>query len=103
MDYLPHKEYPYRKCLIVGGDLINYTGDVGISTEDMITSKLLFNSVLSTKYSKLMVINNNIFYLNTPTYQYDYTRLPIGIIPQGIIDEYKLTNKVKNAFIMCEI
>ena len=35
--------------------------------------------------------------------RYDYTRLPITIIPQEIINEYHLMNKVKNGFIVCEI
>ena len=35
--------------LTVGGNLINFPGDVTTPTEDLITAKLIFNSVLSTK------------------------------------------------------
>ena len=86
VDYHPHKEYPYCKCCTLGGCLTNYPGDIGTPVVDMLTYKLLFNSVLSTPYAKLMVIDIKKFYLNTPMYQYEYIILPIGIIPQDIID-----------------
>ena len=35
--------------------------------------------------------------------QYEYMILPVYIIPQDIIDEYQIMNKVKNGFIVCEI
>ena len=35
--------------LNVGGNLINFPGDVTTPTADLITAKLIFNSVLSTK------------------------------------------------------
>ena len=54
VDYHPQKEEPYRRCLTVGGNLINYPGDIGNPTSDMIASKLIFNSVLSTPYAKFM-------------------------------------------------
>ena len=50
-----------------------------------------------------MVIGIKIFYLNMPMARYEYMRLPIDIIPQEIIDEYKLMDKVKNGFIMYKI
>ena len=69
----------------------------------MLTSKLLSNSILSMPYTKLMGIDINNFYLNTPMGHYEYTRIPIYITLQEIVDGYQLTNKVKNGFIMCEI
>ena len=59
LDYLPQKEYPYRKGLTEGRNLMNYPGDVGTTTSDMITSKLLFNSILLNIYTKLMVIEKS--------------------------------------------
>ena len=91
LDYLPQKEYPYQKGLTVGGNLMNYPGDVGTTTSDMITSKLLFNSILLNIYTKLMVIEKN--YLNTPMAGYEYMRLPIDIIMQEIVYEYQLMDK----------
>ena len=70
VDYFPRKEDPYQTRLTVGRNSINHPGDVGTSTADMLTSKLLFNSVLSTPYAKFMVIDIENFYLNTSMNQY---------------------------------
>ena len=40
--------------LTLGGNLINFPGDVTTPTADLITDKLIFNSVLSTKNAKFM-------------------------------------------------
>ena len=42
-----------------------------------------------------MVIDIENLYLDMPMDQYDYMRIPIDIIPQEIINEYQLMNKVK--------
>ena len=39
----------HRTRLTAGGNLINFPGDVTTHTADFITSKLILNSVLSTK------------------------------------------------------
>ena len=46
-DYFPQKEDPYHTEITVGGDLLNLLGGVGAPKEDMLTSKLLMNIVLS--------------------------------------------------------
>ena len=97
VDYLPHKEYPYHTHLTAGGNLINYPGNVVTPTAYMITSKLLFNSLLLTPYVKFMGTDMKIIYVNTPMDRYEYMRLPIKIIPQDIIDKYQLMNKLKMA------
>ena len=58
VDYLPQKEYPYRTRLTLGGNLINYHGDVGTPTTKMLVSKLLSDSVLLTPYAKFMGIDS---------------------------------------------
>ena len=48
----PQKSETYRTRLTVGGNLIPFPGDGTTPTADLITAKLIFNSVLSTKNSK---------------------------------------------------
>eukprot|EP00957_Ditylum_brightwellii_P039758 3010096-Ditylum_brightwellii.AAC.1 len=48
VDHCPQKKDPNRVQITIGGNLINYPGDVATSTADLITTKLLRNSVLST-------------------------------------------------------
>ena len=45
----PEKDEPNRTRFVVGGNRINYPGDVGTPTADMLLAKILFNSVISTK------------------------------------------------------
>ena len=62
----------------------------------MLTAKLIINRVMLPQYSKFRGTDKKI-YLIMPMSQYEYMRLPIDIIPQDIIDEYQLMNKVKMA------
>ena len=48
-DIRPQKEDQHRVRLTIAGQHIEYAEDVGTPTADMTTSKILFNSVLSTK------------------------------------------------------
>mgnify|MGYP000332240842 CR=1 FL=1 len=57
--------------LTVGGNLVDYPGDVSTKTADLTTAKILFNSVLSTPGAKFMGIDLKNFYLNTPLARYD--------------------------------
>ncbi len=42
-------EEPNRTRFVVGGDRINYPGEVATPTADMLVAKILFNSVISTR------------------------------------------------------
>ena len=66
MDYRPKKEEPNRKILTVGGNLIDYTGDVSTPTEDITTAKPIINSTIFTPRAKYMCCNIINFYLGTP-------------------------------------
>jgi hypothetical protein len=47
-DYKPHKKEKDRVRLTVGGDRLDYSGDVATSTADITTFKIIINSTLST-------------------------------------------------------
>ena len=55
--YCPEKSDPNRFRLTVGGNCINYPGDYGTPTAEMLTVKLLLNSVISTKGAKFISID----------------------------------------------
>eukprot|EP00957_Ditylum_brightwellii_P079850 6072431-Ditylum_brightwellii.AAC.1 len=48
VDHRHQKKDPNRVRITSGVNLINYPGDVATSTANLITTKLLWNSVLST-------------------------------------------------------
>ncbi len=55
--YRPKKKAPYRTRITIGGNLINYPDDCGTPTADLLTVKLLLNSVISTDNAKFMSID----------------------------------------------
>ncbi len=71
-NYYEQKKDAYHTRITIGGNLINYPGDCGTPTADLLTVKLLFNSVISTPQAKFMCIDIKDFYLCTPISQYKY-------------------------------
>ena len=103
-DYKPNKTEKERTRLTAGGDRINYPEDVGTPTADMLVFKCLINSVVSTKGAKCLMLDIKDFYLNTPMKRYEYMRLKMTDIPDEIIKEYKLNQKVTtDGYIYTEI
>jgi hypothetical protein len=62
----PKKAEPNQMQFTVGGNRINYPGEVATPTAEMLVAKMLFNSVISTKDAWFMTINISTFYLMTP-------------------------------------
>ena len=70
----------------------------------MLVFKVLINSVVSTEGAKCLMIDIKDFYLNTPMKRYEYMRLKMQDIPDEIIKEYKLDQKVTtDGYIYTEI
>ena len=65
-NYWEEKEGPYQAWLVVGGHRINYPGEVGTLTVDILILKLLLDSIVSTPGAKFFTADIRIFYLMTP-------------------------------------
>jgi hypothetical protein len=74
----------------VGGNLVNYPGDVGTRTADLLTVKLLLNSVISTPGARFMSLDISNFYLMAPMERPEYVRMNLSDFPDEIINEYNL-------------
>jgi hypothetical protein len=94
----PNKLEKERTRLTVGGNLIDFPGDVSAKT-----AKLLFNSVISTPSARFMSIDIKNFYLGTPMQRYEYMRMPINLFPTEIIEAYDLLPLVNNGYMYIEI
>ena len=92
-DFHPGKAEKNRTWLTVGGDIINYPHDCGTPTADLLTIKLLFNSIISTKGASFMTLDIKNFYLNTPMERFEYMRLKVIDIPEDVVEEYNLNEK----------
>lgn len=99
----PTKANPRRVRFTVGGDKVNYPGQVATKTADLPTAKLIINSTISTPGAKFMGIDIKDFYLNNPMDRYEYMRVPIHCIPQRIIDQYNLEPLIQNGAVYVEI
>jgi hypothetical protein len=60
------KKDKYRTCVTMGRNLVNFPGDCGTPTADLLTVKLLLNSIISTTNAKFMTLDIKDFYLMTP-------------------------------------
>ena len=107
VDYRPGKSDPNRTRLTVGGNLLTYEGDLYTETTDIITTKLLLNSVLSTKDARFMTIDIKNFYLETPMDQlmdqFEYIKIKYDILPPETISKYNLQQLKCDDYIYIEI
>jgi hypothetical protein len=95
---------PNRTRLVAGGDRVHYPGDAGTPTADLLTVKLLINSIISTPGAKFMTMDIKDFSLNTPMTRYEYMRLKISDMPNDVIEHYNLREiATPDGFIYCEI
>ena len=103
-DYRSEKKDPHRTRITMGGNLINYPNDCGTPTADLLTVKLMFNSIISTPNCKFMTIDIKDFYLMTPMDWYEYFRMKLELFPPDIIEEYGLRDKVdSDGNVFCKV
>jgi hypothetical protein len=99
----PEKPNPHWVRFTISGDHIQYDGDVSTKTADLTTIKILLNSVISTSDARFMTFDLKDFYLNTPMEQYEYMHIPVAIIPDSIMTEYKLALLINHDHVYVEI
>jgi hypothetical protein len=89
---------------MVGGNLINYPLELTTRTTDMVSSKLLRNSRISTKGACFAGANiKKNMYLDTPLNRYECMKMPLSLFPQDIIEHYGLLDMAINGYVYMEI
>ena len=95
---------PNRTRLVAGGDRVHYPFDAGTPTADLLTVKLLINSVISTHGARFFTMDIKNFYLNTPMARYEYMRLKLADMSADVIEHYKLLDvATPDGYVYCEI
>jgi hypothetical protein len=102
-DYKPHKKEKERIRLTVGGDILDYSGDVAISTTDIKTFKILINSTLSIEKSGMMMMDIKNYYLGTPLPRFEYMKMLLSRFPEEIVQKYNLNALAVNGWVYIEI
>jgi hypothetical protein len=77
-DYKPHKKEKERIRLTVGGDILDYSGDVATSTADITIFKILINSTLYTEDAAMMMMDIKNYYLGTPLPRFEYMKMMLS-------------------------
>jgi hypothetical protein len=92
----------YRTRGTIGGDRIDYDGEVHAWTANLTTIKLLLNATVSEN-AHFMTADIKDFYLNTELPRKEYMRVHRKQVPDFIIQKYNLEELFQNHYIMMEI
>ena len=81
VDYCLQEADPNRVRLTVVDNIFVYLGELTTNTADLITTKNLLNSVISTLLAKFMTIDIKNMYLNTRLDRFEYMCIPVDLVP----------------------
>jgi hypothetical protein len=87
----------------MGGDRLDYSGDVATSTADITTFKILINSTLSTDEAAMMMMDINNYYLGTPLPWFEYMEMLLSRFPEEIVQKYNLNALAVEGWVYIEI
>jgi hypothetical protein len=87
----------------VGGDRLNYSGDISTSTAYITSFKILTNSTLSTEDATMMMMDIKNFYLGTPLPRFEYMKMLLSRFPEEIIQKYNLNALAVDSWVYIEI
>ena len=103
MSYRQQKLDPNRSRLTLGGYQIVCLYDVSTPASDLPTIKMHWDSVLSSPGAKFFTVDVANFYLGPPMDRPEFIILPVKIIPQEIIDNYKLSDLENDGWVYTKI
>jgi hypothetical protein len=102
-DYKPHKTEKERVRLTVGGDKLDYSGDIATSTADITTVNILINSTLSTEAAAMMMMGIKNYYLGTALPRFEYMKMLLSRFPEEIVRKYNLNALAFDGWVYIEI
>ena len=72
-------------------------------TADMLTAKLMWNSVISTPGARYAGMDIKNFYLGTPMDDYEYMKMPLKMFPEHVRKQYNLLEHEKGGYVYLEM
>jgi hypothetical protein len=99
----PTKRKKARVRLTVGGDKLNYSGDVAKPTADIKTFKIIINSTLSTEDAAMMMMDIKDYYMGTPLPRFEYVKMLLSRFPEEIVQKYNLNTLAVDGWVYIEI
>jgi hypothetical protein len=95
-EYREQKGDPYRIRMIVGGNLVEVTGDISTKGADLVTAKVLINDIISTPNCRATALDIKDFYLNNDFPTKEYVCICKENIPEDIWAQYNLDDFLDN-------
>jgi hypothetical protein len=89
--------------ITVGRNLMDYPYELTTQTANMVSSKIMWNSIISMPHTKFSGANIKNMYLKTPLDQYEDIKMPLRLIPNDIIKYYGLSKKAIDGYVYMEI
>jgi hypothetical protein len=87
----------------VGGNILDYSGDVTTSTADITTFKILINSTLYTEDAVMMMINIESYYIGTPLPRFEYMKMLLSRFPEEMVQKYNLNPLAVDGWVYIKI
>jgi hypothetical protein len=87
----------------VGGDILDYSGDITTSKADIATFKILINITFSTEDAAMMTMDITCYYLGTPLPRFEYIKILLSRFPEEIIQKYNLNALDVHGWVYIEI
>ena len=89
-DHRPLKSEPDRCRLVVGGDKLTYDHETAAPAANLLETKLMLNSTISTPGARFLTLDIKDFFLSSIMPSAEYMKLHIRDIPDDIILRYNL-------------
>ena len=89
--------------MTAGGNLMDFPGEVTTRTADAATSKISWNSVVSTKNARCCTTDISNFCLATPLDRFEHMRTPARLIPDEFVNLCNLWDKIEDGHMHAEI
>ncbi len=83
--------------------MIKYDASASVQTADLDTTKLHWNSVISTKDAQYMCLDIKNFYLTAALEYYEYMKIPLTLFPAWIVEQYDLNKHALHGFVHLEM
>jgi hypothetical protein len=87
----------------VGGDRLDYSGDVAASTFDITTFKIIINSTLPAEDAAMMMMDIKNYYLGTPLPRFEYMKMLLSRFHEEIVQKYNLNALAVDGWVYIEI
>ena len=103
VDFRPQKSDPNRVRITAGGNLIKCPGELTTRTADITTTKIIWNSVISTEGARYGCLDVGDFYLETPMDKFEYMKMPLSLFPEWTRKQYNLDKHALDGHVYWEI